>query len=106
MPLFRFRWFVVLVAVFFVSLGADLYLSRPAAAATGAAASAAGPGLFCSTKVVPSATTLTPSTPMATHSHLAEAPREPAPEGVRTACLDEEGTIRLMISLRKIQVPP
>src|SRR5688572_16005833 len=38
MPLLRFRWFVVLVAVFFVSLGADLYLSGPGAAATGAAA--------------------------------------------------------------------
>ena len=38
MPFLRFKWFVVLVAGFFVSMGADLYLSGPGAAATGAAA--------------------------------------------------------------------
>jgi len=38
MQLLPFRWFLVLVSVFLVSLGADLYLSRPGASPTGAAA--------------------------------------------------------------------
>ncbi len=40
MPLFRFRWFLVLCSVFLAALGADLYLHGSAAAAVGAAATA------------------------------------------------------------------
>jgi predicted cobalt transporter CbtA len=69
-------------------------------------ASAADLPAFCTTRVVPKATTLTPSTPMAAHSHLSEwpeaAPATPACD-VADKGWDDDETIRLMIFLRKIQ---
>jgi hypothetical protein len=75
--------------------------------AKGCASAAADLPAFCTTRVVPSATTLTPSTPIATHSHLREGlaapPKAPACATGTAEVLEEGEMIRLMIFLRKIQ---